>query len=38
MMALIGHGVAQADALPSCNAGDECAGRARGEVPKAAGR
>jgi Zn-dependent M28 family amino/carboxypeptidase len=38
MMALIGHRVAQADALPSFNAGSEYAGRARGEAPKAAGR
>ena len=38
MMALIGHRVAQADALPSFNAGNEYAGRARGEAPKAAGR
>ena len=38
MMALIGHRVAQADALPSFNAGNEYAGRARGEASKAAGR
>jgi hypothetical protein len=35
MMALIGHRVAQADALPSFNAGSEYAGRARGEAPRA---
>jgi hypothetical protein len=38
MMALIGHRVAQADAMPSFNAGSEYAGRARGEAPRAAGR
>ena len=38
MMALVGHRVAQADALPSFNAGNEYAGRARGAAPKAAGR
>ena len=36
MMALVGHRVAQADTLPSFNAGTEYAGRARGEAPKAA--
>ena len=36
MMALVGHRVAQADTLPSFNAGTENAGRARGEAPKAA--
>lgn len=34
MMALIGHRVAQAEALPSFNAGNEYAGRARGEAPR----
>ena len=30
MMALVGHRVAQADMMPSFNAGNEYAGRARG--------
>ena len=37
MMALVGHRVAQADAMPTFNAGTEYAGRARGAAPKAAG-
>jgi hypothetical protein len=37
MMALIGHRVAQADGLPSFNAGTEYQGRARGHAPSAAG-
>ena len=38
MMALIGHRVAQADALPSFNAGSDYSGLVRGEAPKAAGQ
>jgi len=37
MMALVGHRVAQADTMPSFNAGTEYAGRVRGEAPKPAG-
>jgi hypothetical protein len=37
MMALVGHRVAQADAMPTFNAGTEYAARVRGEAPKAAG-
>jgi hypothetical protein len=33
MMALIGHRVAQADAMPAFDAGTEYARRARGEAP-----
>jgi Zn-dependent M28 family amino/carboxypeptidase len=38
MMALIGHRVAQAEAMPSFEAGSEYAGRARGEAPRGVGR
>ena len=36
MMALIGHRIAQADALPTFVAGNEYSGLVRGEAPKAA--
>jgi Zn-dependent M28 family amino/carboxypeptidase len=37
MMALVGHRVAQADTMPTFDAGTEYAARVRGEAPKAAG-